>query len=67
MIGWIARSFPFGVALYWMAFSLISIVESFIIRKMVERQFRRKERCSCSEMILSLSAGFLLSEHIGEM
>lgn len=49
MIGWIARSFPFGVALYWMAFSLISIVESFIIRKMVERQFAEKNAAAAQK------------------
>jgi len=67
MIGWIARSFPFGVGFVLDGISLISILESFIIRKMVERQFAEKNAASCSEMILSLSAGFLLSEHIGEM
>jgi len=49
MIGWIARSFPFGVALYWMAFSLISILESFIIRKMVERQFAEKNAAAAQK------------------
>lgn len=32
-IGWIARTFPAGLALYWVMFSLVGIAEVFIIRR----------------------------------
>jgi YidC/Oxa1 family membrane protein insertase len=46
MIGFIARSFPFGVAIYWLVYSLISIVESVVIRRMVERQLAAKKEAA---------------------
>jgi YidC/Oxa1 family membrane protein insertase len=43
MIGFIARSFPFGVAIYWLVYSLISIAESVIIRRMVQNELENKK------------------------
>jgi YidC/Oxa1 family membrane protein insertase len=49
MIGFIARSFPFGVAIYWLVYSLISIVESVVIRRMVERQLAAKKEAAAQK------------------
>ncbi|MDK2821120.1 MAG: YidC/Oxa1 family rane protein insertase [Clostridia bacterium] len=33
IIGWMSRNFPAGLALYWVTFSLMGILEQFIIRR----------------------------------
>ncbi|MCR4420266.1 MAG: YidC/Oxa1 family membrane protein insertase [Clostridia bacterium] len=32
-MGWICRSFPAGLALYWVVYSLVGIVEQFLLRR----------------------------------
>ncbi len=34
-IGWLARSFPAGLALYWVTFSFVGIVEQWVIKRHV--------------------------------
>jgi len=35
VIGWLARSFPAGLSLYWVTFSFLGIIEQFIIKRYV--------------------------------
>jgi YidC/Oxa1 family membrane protein insertase len=32
-MGWISRSFPAGLALYWVVYSLVGTVEQFLLRR----------------------------------
>lgn len=48
MIAFIARSFPFGVALYWFTFSAFSILEAFVIKKMVHQEIEARNNAKAA-------------------